>query len=264
MTNRKPRKHLPTRGTPPTKQFYWLYGLHAVRAALKNPMRLNQSLVTTSTGIQTLADLPKGNLRPELVTKEALTAILPAGAIHQGVARRAKPLQNPSLEEILADSKGPGHRPILVLDQVTDPRNVGAILRSAAAFSAIAVIVPNRHSPNESGAMAKSASGALDLVPMVRVPNLARALKQIGKHGFWRIGLDSKGSQRLRTAITTDPTALVLGGEGKGLRRLTRDECDGLARISIAPGVPSLNVSTTAAIALYELCRTDRGPENTR
>ena len=110
MTNRKPRKHLPTRGTRTNKQFYWLYGLHAVRAALKNPTRLNQSLVTTSAGIQTLADLPKGNLRPELVTQEALTAILPTGAIHQGVALRAKPLQNPVLEEILANSKGPDHR----------------------------------------------------------------------------------------------------------------------------------------------------------
>ena len=104
MTNRKPRKHLPTRGTRTNKQFYWLYGLHAVRAALKNPMRLNQSLVTTSTGIQTLADLPKGNLRPELVTKEALTAILPAGAIHQGLALRIKPLLTPELEEILPDT----------------------------------------------------------------------------------------------------------------------------------------------------------------
>ena len=202
-----------------------------------------------------LVDLPKGNLHPELTTQEELTALLPTGAIHQGLALRVKPLQNHALDELLADSKDPNHRIILVLDQVTDPRNVGAILRSATAFGAAAVIMPDRHSPKESGTMAKSASGGLDLVPIARVPNLAQALEKIGAQGFWRVGLDSNGTQLLKAAITADPIALVLGGEGKGLRRLTRDKCDVLARIPTAPVAPSLNVSTSAAIALYELRR---------
>ena len=158
MTNRKPRKRPPKNRIRTNNQFYWLYGLHAVQAALKNSSRASQSLVATSTGVQALAALPKGNLQPELLTQEALAALLPVGAVHQGLALQVKPLQNRALEEILANSGGQKQGPLLVLDQVTDPRNVGAILRSATAFGARAVIVPDRHSPKESGAMAKSAS----------------------------------------------------------------------------------------------------------
>ena len=241
-----------------------MYGFHAVRAALKNPCRTSQFLVATSNGEQALAGLPKGNVRPELLTQEALAALLPVGAVHQGLALQVRPLQNPPLEEILANSQGPKQGPILVLEQVNDPRNVGAILRSVTAFGAVAVIVPDRHSPKESGAMAKSASGALDLVPMARVPNLARSLDKIGQQGFWRIGLDSKGTQPLRAAITGDSIALVLGGEGKGLRRLTREKCDIMARIPTDPVVPNLNVSTSAAVALYELRRSQRSTDKTQ
>ena len=255
MINRKPRKRPSKNRTRANDQFYWLYGLHAVQAALKNPSRTSQSLVATSTGTQALASLPGGTLRPELLTQGALAALLPVGAVHQGLALQVKPLQNPLLEEILANSRNQMQRPILVLDQVTDPRNVGAILRSATAFGAAGVIVPDRHSPKESGAMAKSASGALDHMPMARVTNLARSLDKIGQQGFWRIGLDSKGVQPLKTAITGNSIALVLGGEGKGLRRLTREKCDVLARIPNDPVVASLNVSASAAAALYELLR---------
>ena len=167
-----------------------MYGFHCVRAALQNPIRHCERLLATRVALTGLGELSETSPIPELTDSAALATFLPAGAIHQGLALRIKPLLTPELEEILPDTASDSDRPIVVLDQVTDPRNVGAILRCSAAFDTKAVVVPNRHAPSESGAMAKAASGALEFVPMIRVSNLSRALKQIAACGYWCVGLD--------------------------------------------------------------------------
>jgi 23S rRNA (guanosine2251-2'-O)-methyltransferase len=178
-----------------------------------------------------------------------LGRLVPADAPHQGVVIEVEPLGDVWLDEIVA---GAGNRAVLlVLDQVTDPHNVGAILRSAAAFGAIGIVTQDRHSPPESGALAKAASGALETTPWVRAVNLARALEEIAEAGFWRIGLTGDADTELKEALGPERVALVLGAEGPGLRPNTREHCDSLARLPITSAVESLNVSNAAAVALY-------------
>ena len=242
----------------------WLYGVHPAMAALENADRVIERLVVNPRTAERLgpdldAALAARALTPETINAAAIAATLPDGAVHQGIAVLVGPRADPDLAEVCRVAPGSA-AVVLVLDQVTDPRNFGAIMRSAAAFGARAVIATRRHAPPESGALAKAASGALEALPVIRVPNLARALTALADLGYWRVGLAADAPEPL-AAIAAEPlkaseldqraVALVLGAEGKGLRRLTRENCDSLARI----GDGSLNVSVAAAIALYEVTR---------
>ncbi len=221
-----------------------LYGWHTVKAALENPQRKFHRLVMTENTARRLAEsgapLP---LQPELVRPEAITALAGTEAVHQGLYAEAEPLASPELEDI------PGGM-LLVLDQITDPHNVGAILRSAAAFAVSAVVTTERHSPQASGVLAKAASGALEYVPIVTVGNLARALDRLKERDTLLVGLDSTGGTDLAEANLFSPMALIAGAEGKGMRRLTREHCDIIARLALPGRMQSLNVSNATAIAL--------------
>jgi len=245
-----PRTDQRRRGTAEDRGV-WLWGVHAVAAALANPGRRVRRLVATPEGAARLSRLAPAT--PEVLDRRALDRLLPPGAVHQGVALAADPLPQPALDDIVARS---GESAVLViLDQVTDPHNIGAVLRSAAAFGAVAVIQPEHGTPQATGIVAKSASGALEAVPLVTVTNLARALDRLKAAGFWRVGLDGDAGETLAAASPSGRVALILGAEGKGLRRLTRDRCDLLVRLPTRPPITSLNVSNAAAIALYELAR---------
>ncbi|MCP5368051.1 MAG: 23S rRNA (guanosine(2251)-2'-O)-methyltransferase RlmB [Hyphomicrobiales bacterium] len=237
----------------------WLYGLHAVAAALANPARRCRRLVVAAQSRDEVGDRLAAaaragghGLTAEVADRRDLEALLPPGAVHQGVGLLAEPLPEPSLEDVLAAAVG---APLVVLDQATDPRNVGAVLRSAAAFGVVAVVVQDRHAPPATAALAKAASGALEKVPLVRVTNLSRALDAIKAAGYWITGLDGRGEVPLPAADLAGARALVLGAEGRGLRRLVAEHCDTLARIPMTDAVESLNLSNAAAIALYELAR---------
>ena len=237
----------------------WLYGLHAVQAALANPRRKLGRLLLTRRAAEIVGEERPDHVRVEIMEADAIGKLLPPGAVHQGAALEASPLPATDLETLLEaphDRHQEGRRRIvLVLDQLSDPHNVGAILRSAAAFGVTAVVVQDRHAPPLSGALAKAASGALDLVPYVEVVNITRALEKLAEHGFWRIALAGDGEQSLQAAIPAGDVALVLGSEGDGIRRLVREHCDTAALIPIGGAMESLNVSNAAAIALYELRR---------
>ena len=187
--------------------------------------------------------------------RQDMDRLLPPGAVHQGIAVLAEHLDAIGIEDVGRMAQGREHALVMVLDQVTDPHNVGAILRSAAVFGALAVVVPDRHSPEETGALAKSASGALEVMPLVRVTNMVRALEQLKEAGFWTAGLAGEATQTIAQAKLSGKIALVMGAEGEGLRRLTREHCDHLIRLPMTSLVESLNVSNAAAIALYELIR---------
>jgi len=228
----------------------WLHGLHAVAAALANPRRRLRRLLATPEALAALAAaVPEPwPLQPERTEAAAIAALLPPGSVHQGLALAADPLEPPPLEDALAASDGP----VLVLDQVTDPRNVGAILRSAAAFGAAAVIVQDRHAPGETGAMARAAAGALERVPLIRAVNIGRAIEALKKAGLWVVGLDGEAPMTLGGAgLGGRRLALVLGAEDEGMRRLTREACDSLVRLPQTGAVESLNVAVAAAVALY-------------
>jgi len=226
----------------------WLYGAHAVTAALANPARARRRLVATEDGAERLAGIGD---QPEILDRRALEELLPPGAVHQGVALSTGPLPAESVEDLAGRGAAATRAAVIVLDRVSDPRNVGAVVRSAAVFGALGVIVPDRHSPPSGGVLAKSASGGLETVPLVRVPNLARALDALKERGFWCVGLDSEAETNLDPATLSDRVAFVLGAEGTGLRRLTRERCDFTASIASAGSVASLNVSCAATIALY-------------
>ena len=223
-----------------------LYGWHTVAAALKNPRRRIRKIIATENAVHRLAEegftLP---VAPEIVRPDAIAAKLSPDAVHQGLLVEADPL--PALDIGALPAEGT----VLVLDQITDPHNVGAILRSAAAFAVGAIIITARHSPEATGVLAKSASGALELVPLVTVQNLARALTQLNERGFMTVGLDSEGSANLSAIELRQPLALVLGAEGKGLRQLTRETCSHVARLDMPGKIKSLNVSNAAVLALY-------------
>jgi 23S rRNA (guanosine2251-2'-O)-methyltransferase len=223
-----------------------LYGWHPVSAALANPARHIRKIVATENGARRLTDEGlRFPVTPEIVRPDAIAARLGPDAVHQGLLIEADPLPSPDLADLAAEGI------VLVLDQITDPHNVGAILRSAAAFGVRAAITTARHSPEATGVLAKSASGALEYVPMVTVQNLARALAELKERSFLTVGLDSEGESDLAAATLRLPLALVLGAEGKGLRRLTFDTCDIRARLDLPGAIKSLNVSNAAAVALY-------------
>lgn len=230
----------------------WLYGRHAVRAALANPERAVRRVL-----IARGADpLPDGAFpAAETVTREAIEAHLVSGAVHQGIAAEVAPLDQPALEDVIDRVAGRDSVRLVALDRVTDPQNIGAVLRSAAVFGASGVILPDRHAPEETGALAKAASGALESVPLVRVTNLVRALEALKTAGFWCFGLDSAAETPIEQAPDAPRAVLVMGAEGAGLRRLTRETCDVLVRIGGTGGLASLNVSNAAAVALYALSR---------
>ena len=242
MSRRK--KSHQSRGGPQRPR---LWGKHAVAAALDNPQRK----VLRAWASREAADFMQFPKDVQVTLAEApdLARLVPHDAPHQGVVIEVEPLEESWLDELLS---GAGERALLlVLDQVTDPHNLGAILRSAAAFGAIGIVTQDRHSPPESGVVAKAASGALERVPWVRVVNLARALEEIGDAGFWRIGLAGDAETDLADALGPKRIALVLGAEGAGLRPNTREHCDTLARLPISDAIESLNVSNAAAVALY-------------
>lgn len=239
----------------------WLYGSHAVAAALANPARRLRRLLVLDPGRDDWQRLtPDDTLTVEGVERAFLESVLPAGAIHQGVALEADPLEAPSLEELLFQRAANGDPPacFVVLDQITDPHNVGAILRSAAGFGCDGVIMTQRHAPPLTGALAKAASGAVERVPVVRVVNLARALRLLQQHGITCLGLTGAAALTLDAALDGAlgggaplSVALALGAEGDGLRRLTLEGCDLLARLPTLAEFGTLNVSNAAAIALY-------------
>jgi 23S rRNA (guanosine2251-2'-O)-methyltransferase len=223
-----------------------LYGWHAVKAALKNPQRRIRSLLLTENAARRLAE--EGLARPvqaEIVRADLIAARLPPDAVHQGLLAEADALPPLGLNDMPTDGI------TLLLDQVTDPHNVGAILRSAAAFAARAVVTTIRHSPQATGVLAKAASGALEFVPIIAVPNLARALADMKARGFFLVGLDSASTIGLSSAPLRLPLGLVVGGEGRGLRQLTRNSCDLVARLALPGPITSLNVSNATALALY-------------
>jgi len=239
----------------------WLYGAHAVLAALANKARKIRRIVLTVEALRShAASIQRARaLRPlpgeETTERQELDRLLPPGAVHQGIAVLAEHLDSPGIEDIGRLAQNRDHAVVMVLDQVTDPHNVGAILRSAAAFGALAVVVTDRHSPEETGTLAKSASGALEVMPLVRVTNMVRALEQLKEAGFWTAGLAGEATQTLAQAKLSGKIALVMGAEGEGLRRLTREHCDHLVKLPMSDLVESLNVSNAAAISLYELAR---------
>lgn len=254
----KPFRAPPQAGKPTAKPaksgVYWMYGAHAVRAALANKNRTVRRLLVSKNaearldGVLDAARHP----RPEAAEPGLIERYVGAEAVHQGIAAEVQPLIPWTLHELL-DSAPSG--PILMLDQVTDPHNVGAILRSSAAFGAAAVVVTANNAPPETAVMAKAACGALELVPLIHAGNLSQALELCKKAGYWCAGLDGEAKQALHETKLDAKTVLVLGAEGRGLRRLTAERCDLLVKLPISPAMESLNVSNAAAVALYELYR---------
>jgi 23S rRNA (guanosine2251-2'-O)-methyltransferase len=241
---------------------YWLFGIHPVEAALANPRRRLHRLLATSEAASQHAALvqqararPQGAPRLETTGREVLDRQLPAGSVHQGLALLAEPLSPVDIYEVCDDLADLSQAALVLLDQITDPHNVGAILRSAAAFGARAVICTERHAAAETGVLAKAASGALEHVPLVAVTNLARAMQILKEAGVWCAGLAANAPQTLAEARLIGKIAIALGAEGRGLRRLTREHCDMLLRLPTAGPIAQLNVSNAAAIALYELAR---------
>ena len=223
-----------------------LYGWHTVKAALENPRRRFHRLLATEAALRRLTeDNVPFPIAPTPAAAEDIAAVAGASAVHQGLYAEADPLESPELEDVVTGGI------VLALDQVTDPHNFGAILRSAAAFSATAVVTTERHSPQASGALAKAASGALEYVPIVTVVNLARALDELRELNAFLVGLDSDGEADLAALPLSAPLALVVGAEGRGLRHLTRARCDAVARLALPGRITSLNVSNATAVALY-------------
>ena len=223
-----------------------LYGWHSVSAALANPARRVRKILLTENALRRMQDenvpLP---VAPDIVRPSEIDRLLSPDAVHQGFYIEADALDEPTIDTLAPEGV------VLVLDQITDPHNVGAILRSACAFGVKAIVTTARHSPEATGVLAKAASGALEYVPFVLVQNLARALTALQERGFQCVGLDSEGAQPIDALTFTAPVALVLGAEGKGLRQLTRETCDVVARLDMPGEIKSLNVSNAAALSLY-------------
>lgn len=251
MVKRKHKNPHKDRKTLADSSQLYIYGSHAVRAAVDNPQRHIKNLYLTENAAHELAEtLAKRNIQAQISKPQKLASLLPPDAVHQGMVLETAPLPEPDLADLAASGKL-----LLLLDQVSDPRNVGAILRAAAVFGAGGIILPRRNSPPPSGALAKTASGALEVVPMVPVTNLARALETLHKAGYMSVGLDERGDTLIGNVPKDRPLAVVMGAEGPGLRRLTRETCDMLARLPVADdaGFATLNVATATAVTLYAL-----------
>lgn len=256
MPKRRPNRHTPRQSGKHTENsaHYWLYGWHSVTAALANPEREAHRLVVTANSMQRLEEEPyiltcARKIGIEKVGPDGFASLLPRDAVHQGIALQVAPLPDATLEDLM-ESEASG--PILILDQITDPHNVGAIIRSAAAFDAKGVVVQDRHSAPQSAILAKSAAGGMEVMPVARETNLANCIKSLKNNGFWIAGLDGHATDILGKSPLPTPLALILGAEGSGLRRLTAELCDLSVCLPISPAMESLNVSNAAAIALYE------------
>ncbi len=225
---------------------YWIYGTHAVQHALVNPHRTVHEILYTQTTDLSLFNLKK---KATLTDKPSLARLLGSDAVHQGIAASVSPLPSLSLENLEDFSE---NQLVMILDQVSDPHNVGAILRTCAVFGVKALILTDRHAPNESGVLAKTACGALEHVAMMRVTNLAQALTTLKKKGFWTVGLAESGKKTLSSINWKGKMAIIMGAEGDGMRDLTQKHCDLLAHLETSPEFTTLNVSNAAAIALYE------------
>ena len=234
-----------------------LYGRHPVTAAILNPHRQIQTLFATKETAEELQNLCRQTKRPrelvKIIDKKELERLLSPEAVHQGFAAKVHPLPAYSLEEIcdMAQSKTNCH--VLILDQVTDPQNIGAIIRSCVAFDTLALIVQDKNSPTESGAMAKASAGMIEHLPVCRATNLSRAIAQLKDAGFWTIGMDGYAKTTISELKKGGKNAIIMGSEGKGMRRLVEESCDITVRLPISEKVESLNVSTAAAIVLYEM-----------
>lgn len=224
---------------------YWLYGRHAVQAACENSQR---SLRRVYYSAKQRPDWLAAKISAERREPDALQRMLGTDAVHQGIAAEVDPLDQPHLEELL-----PTKAPLLLLDQITDPHNIGAMLRSAAAFGVGALVLPKDGSPGESAVMAKAACGALERVPLVSVTNLAQAMKTMKDAGYWLVGMDGTARETVSKLRDYRPVGLVMGAEGKGVRRLTADSCDVMVKIPISGAMESLNVSNAAAVALFAM-----------
>lgn len=240
------------------KNTEWLWGLHAVREAWKNPDRRIHSLLVTDKTAKMVGewDFPKGEKRPkaDLVDRNVINKRLPEGAVHQGVAIQCSPMEETFLSDLIIQSKTRDKMLVVMLDQVTDPHNVGAILRSSCAFGAQGLIVQSRHAPEMTGTMAKAACGAVEYVPIIREVNLSRAIEQLQENDFTVIGLDEMG-QDISDLTVSDKICLVMGAEGPGMRQKVKENCSALLRLPTDGPVPTLNVSNAAAVALYAVTR---------
>ncbi|MFE1599980.1 TrmH family RNA methyltransferase [Methylobacterium sp. ID0610] len=246
--DRRSRSGPDRRTGPSTEGRIVLYGWHPVTEALRNPGRGLHRLLATENALARLeTELGELRIAPQMVRPGEISALVGPDAVHQGLYLEAEPLRAPAFDALPDDAV------LLALDQITDPHNVGAIVRTAAAFNVTAIVTTARHSPAATGVLAKSASGGLEHVPFVTVRNLAEALIDLGERGFTRIGLDSEAPIPLDQVTPAHPLVIVLGAEGKGLRQRTRECCDVMARLDFPGAIKSLNVSNAAAITLYAL-----------
>ncbi len=226
---------------------YWMYGLHAVQAALLNEDRRKFRLLLTEEASHKLERFDASSLDIKMTDRKEIDSILPKGAVHQGIILQVEGLSNLHPEDIMKQASR-----VLILDQVTDPHNIGAILRSAAAFHIDAVFVQDKHSPSENAIIAKSASGGLEHVPLISVVNLSRLIEQLKQYDFWVAAFDSEAEETLNNeSLKVEKAALVFGAEGKGIRPLVLEKCDMLMRLPTLPPIASLNISNAVAIALY-------------
>lgn len=245
--------------TPPNT--LWLYGVHAVAAALNNPKRRKHRLVCTpkmAESIEIPSEIKNTGPFLEKLDRVDIDQICGEDAVHQGLALLVSPLEDQHVEDLIERTNEVSTSTVLVLDQASDPRNIGAVMRSARAFGADAIILQDRNSPPETATMAKAASGALETIPLIRVTNLARALWALKDAGFWVSGLDGYAETSIDNANISEKSVIVLGAEGTGLRRLTRETCDQTVKIPINTDAESLNLSNAAAVALYALTRAQR------
>lgn len=238
----------------PNKNQVTIYGRHAVEAALANPQRKILKVFCLRENVNEIKSKIADN-KIAVAERRELDKMLPADAVHQGFAAVAETLPGIGIDEVCSLAAEKENCRLLVLDQVTDPQNIGAIVRSCAAFGCTALIVPDKNSPQESGAMLKAAAGTFENMPVCRVTNLSRTLERLKKAGFWIVGMDGYAKTNIDKLDKKGKLAVVMGSEGKGMRRLTEESCDITVRLPIADNVESLNVSTAAAVVLYELSR---------
>lgn len=233
-----------------------IYGKHPAIAALNNVRRKCINLFITKEILQEIEKLiPKLNIPVTILKPDSLSAMLPVGTNHQNIILESLPLATLDLEDIIDQDRSKNFSCLILLDQVTDPHNIGAIIRSAAAFSASAVILTDHNSPKENNTIIKCAAGACETVPMIHITNLASCIKELKKEGYWIIGLDGHTDLTLKESIFSEKIAIIMGSEDKGLRKLTKENCDYIAKIPISSSLESLNVSNAAAIALYEFAK---------